>query len=42
MSLYNHYDLDEKTLFKNADRALYSAKEKGRNNYQIYTKQETG
>lgn len=41
ISFYNQFDLEEKTIFKNADLALYEAKEKGRNNYQIYDKQET-
>lgn len=42
ISLYNDFDLDEKTLLKNADLALYRAKKKGKNNYQIYNEIETG
>jgi diguanylate cyclase (GGDEF)-like protein/PAS domain S-box-containing protein len=42
ISFYNQFDLEEKTLFKNADLALYEAKEKGRNNYQLYKEHETG
>jgi len=32
---------DIETLFKNADMAMYSAKEKGRNNYQFFTSDMT-
>lgn len=37
ISLYPHDGEDLSTLMKNADIALYRAKEKGRNNYQLYT-----
>lgn len=37
ISLYPHDGEDAQTLMKNADIALYRAKEKGRNNYQLYT-----
>ncbi len=37
ISLYPHDGEDLSTLMKNADVALYRAKEKGRNNCQLYT-----
>lgn len=37
IALYPHDGEDAKTLIKNADIALYRAKEEGRNNYQIYS-----
>lgn len=37
ISLYPHDGEDAQSLMKNADIALYRAKEKGRNNYQLYT-----
>lgn len=41
IAFYTNFNLDEKTILKQADIALYQAKEKGRNNYQIY-QEETG
>jgi diguanylate cyclase (GGDEF)-like protein/PAS domain S-box-containing protein len=35
ISFYPPYDQEDKLLLKNADLALYQAKEKGRNNYQV-------
>ncbi len=37
ISLYPYDGEDAATLLKNADAAMCSAKEKGRNNYQLYT-----
>jgi diguanylate cyclase (GGDEF)-like protein len=37
ISLYPYDGEDADTLLKNADTALYRAKEQGRNNYQLYT-----
>ncbi|NJN88167.1 MAG: EAL domain-containing protein [Leptolyngbyaceae cyanobacterium SL_7_1] len=36
IALYPHHGRDAETLLKNADAALYCAKEEGRNNYQFY------
>jgi diguanylate cyclase (GGDEF)-like protein/PAS domain S-box-containing protein len=38
IAFYSDYEQDEKGLLKQADLALYEAKEKGRNNYQIYSR----
>ena len=42
IAFYNDFERNAKTLYKQADMALYEAKEKGRNNYQIYKEKETG
>src|SRR3984893_16394890 len=39
LSTYPEDGEDAETLIKNADTAMYQAKEKGRNNYQFYTKE---
>ncbi len=36
IAIYPKDGRDEETLLKNADTAMYHAKEKGRNNYQLY------
>jgi diguanylate cyclase (GGDEF)-like protein len=38
ISIYPHDGNDEQTLMKNADIAMYFAKEEGKNNYQFYSK----
>jgi len=38
ISIYPGDGTDEKTLIKNADIAMYYAKEEGKNNYQFYSK----
>jgi diguanylate cyclase (GGDEF)-like protein/PAS domain S-box-containing protein len=38
ISIYPGNGTDEQTLIKNADMAMYFAKEEGRNNYQFYSK----
>ena len=37
ISTYPHDGLDEQTLTKNADIAMYQAKEEGKNNFQFYS-----
>ncbi len=38
ISMYPHDGFDEATLLKNADKAMYLAKERGKNNYQFYSR----
>jgi diguanylate cyclase (GGDEF)-like protein len=38
ISVYPKDGTDEQTLMKNADMAMYFAKEEGKNNYQFYSK----
>jgi diguanylate cyclase (GGDEF)-like protein/PAS domain S-box-containing protein len=37
ISVFPEHGVDGETLIKNADTAMYSAKEKGRNNFQFFT-----
>ncbi len=39
ISIYPKDGMDEETLMKNADIAMYFAKEEGKNNYQLYSKE---
>lgn len=38
ISIYPHHGTDAETLIKNADTAMYTAKELGRNNFQFYAR----
>ncbi|MGG3562255.1 EAL domain-containing protein [Neobacillus rhizosphaerae] len=42
ISLYPSDGLDEETLIKNADTAMYQAKERGKNNYRFYSSNLNG
>lgn len=37
ISMYTDWNMDVETIMKQADLAMYSAKEKGKNNYQFFT-----
>jgi diguanylate cyclase len=39
IKLFNGYEKDKENVIKHADKALYMAKEAGRNNYQFYNQQ---
>jgi diguanylate cyclase (GGDEF)-like protein/PAS domain S-box-containing protein len=41
ISIYPHHGEDRETLVKNADIAMYRAKQEGRDNYQIHTSRHT-
>ncbi|TWE04904.1 diguanylate cyclase (GGDEF)-like protein [Neobacillus bataviensis] len=42
ISLYPTDGFDEETLIKNADTAMYQAKERGKNNFQFYSSNLNG
>jgi diguanylate cyclase (GGDEF)-like protein/PAS domain S-box-containing protein len=42
ISLYPSDGLDEETLIKNADKAMYQAKERGKNNFRFYSSSLNG
>jgi diguanylate cyclase (GGDEF)-like protein/PAS domain S-box-containing protein len=39
IAMYPHHGQDEQTLMKNADIAMYFAKEEGKNNFKFYSKE---